>query len=202
MNTNNADIILEALLFVKTEPISRKKLAELLKTDDEGVNEAVSALKEKLSGRGVQILENGNEVMLGTAPEASGLIEAILKEELNKDLGRAGLETVSIILYKGPVAKTEIDFIRGVNSQFILRNLLVRGLVERVPNPTGRSSMYQPTFELLRYMGISNINDLPDYKNVRDSLDNFRVTTEGEGVQGDENGGLIEEKTNDGPSAA
>lgn len=176
----NLDTILEALLFVKTEPISRKKLAELLKTDERGVNEAIMSLKDKLSGRGVRILENGDEVMLGTAPEASELIEAILKEELSKDLGRAGLETVSIILYKSPILKTEIDFIRGVNSQFILRNLLVRGLVERIPNPNGRGSLYQPTFELLRFMGVANINDLPDYSTVRDSLNNFKASADAE----------------------
>ncbi|MFA5841589.1 MAG: SMC-Scp complex subunit ScpB [Candidatus Paceibacterota bacterium] len=176
----NTDTILEALLFVKTEPISRKKLAEFMKIDENGINKALASLKEKLSGRGVRIIENGDSVMLGTAPEASGFIEAILKEELNKDLGRAGLETVSIVLFKSPVTKTEIDFIRGVNSQFILRNLMVRGLIERVPNPNGRSSLYQPTFELLRYMGVSGVDELPDYKAVRDSLDNFKATTESE----------------------
>ena len=94
-----------------------------------------------------------------------------------RDLGRAGLETISIILYKNPVTKNEIDFIRGVNSQFIIRNLLIRGLIERIPNPNGRGNLYQPTFELLRYMGVEKIENLPDYEKVRVSLTSFRANT-------------------------
>ncbi len=177
MSKDNLDLILEALLFVKTEPISKKKLSELSKTDISGVEQALSSLKEKLIGRGVRLVENGDEVMLGTAPEASEFIESIFKEEMSRDLGKAGLETISIILYKNPVTKNEIDFIRGVNSQFIIRNLLIRGLIERIPNPNGRGNLYQPTFELLRYMGVEKIENLPDYEKVRVSLTSFRANT-------------------------
>ena len=69
--------------------------------------------------------------MLGTAPQMSATVETLTKEELMKDLGKAGLETISIILYKGPISRAEIDYIRGVQSNFILRNLLVRGLIEK-----------------------------------------------------------------------
>ena len=83
-------------------------------------------------------------------------------------MGRAGLETLSIILYKGPINRREIDYIRGVNSNFILRNLLIRGLVERVQNTDdARSFLYKPTFEVLSFMGISKIEDLPEYVEVR-----------------------------------
>lgn len=180
MNKNNLDIILEALLFVKTEPMSVRKISEILKTDEETVRASISSLKEKLSGRGVRLLSKGDEVMLGTAPEASKTIEAILKEELSRDLGKAGLETIAIVLYKGPVTKNEIDFIRGVNSQFILRNLLVRGLVERAQNPNGRGALYRPTFDLLRHMGVAEINELPDYNENRKALDNFKAQAESE----------------------
>jgi chromosome segregation and condensation protein ScpB len=72
---------------------------------------------------------------LGTVPEASELIEKIIKDELTRELGKSSLETLTIILYKSPIAKPEIDYIRGVNSNYILRNLLVRGLVEKISNP-------------------------------------------------------------------
>lgn len=169
----NIETILEALLFVKTEPISKKRLALFLKTDLSELGAAVSELKIKLSDRGIRLVEHDDSVMLGTAPEASEVIESILKEELNKDLGRAGLETISIILYKNPVTKNEIDFIRGVNSQFILRNLLIRGLVEKAPNPNGRSSLYKPTLELIRYLGIEKVESLPDYEKTASLLSNF-----------------------------
>ena len=170
----NIEILIEALLFVKTEPFPKKKLAELLKVDEEAVDQAILSLKKNLNGRGVRLIENAESVMLGAAPEASELVEAILKEELNKDLGRAGLETVSIILYKSPVLKSEIDFIRGVNSQFILRNLLIRGLIERIPNPKGRWNLYQPTFDLLRFLGVENVKALPSYQSVETALKNFQ----------------------------
>lgn len=172
----NLEIQVEALLFVKTEPISKKKLALFLKTELPEIENAIFLLKGNLSNRGVRLIEQGDTVMLGSAPEASEIIESILKEELNKDLGRAGLETISIILYKSPATKNEIDFIRGVNSQFILRNLLIRGLVERIPNPNGRSSLYQPTLELLRYLGVENLNSLPDYEKVTSALRNFSAS--------------------------
>lgn len=180
MNKNNLDIILEALLFVKTEPMSVKKISEVLKTGEAEVAASLALLKEKLSGRGVRLITKGDEVMLGTAPEASRVIETILKEELSRDLGKAGLETIAIVLYKGPVTKNEIDFIRGVNSQFILRNLLVRGLVERAQNPNGRGALYRPTFDLLRHMGVTEISELPDYGENRKALDDFKAQSGGE----------------------
>ncbi len=192
----NLEVLIEALLFVKTEPLSRKKLAELLQTDEEAVGRAILSLEEKLSERGVRLIENADSVMLGAAPEASGLIEAILKEELNKDLGRAGLETISIILYKNPILKSEVDFIRGVNSQFILRNLLVRGLIERIPNPEGRGNLYQPTFDLLRFLGIENTSALPNYQSMGTALKNFQSSEKTE--EGGEE--IVSDKIQDGPN--
>jgi len=124
--------------------------------------------------------------MLGTAPEMGELIEALIKEELSKDLGKAGLETLSIVLYRGPISRSKIDYIRGVSSTFILRNLLVRGLVERVSNPDDqRSFLYKPTFELLSYLGISRIEDLPEYDAVKQELESFQAVKD------------VEEKTNE-----
>ena len=176
----NLDTILEALLFVKTEPISKKKIAEILKAEETEVDEAVAALKEKLSGRGIRLVQIGDSVVLGTAPEASETIESLFKEELERDLGRAGLETISIILYKAPVPKSEIDFIRGVNSQFILRNLLIRGLVERIPSSSGRGGAYRPTLDLLRYLGVTKVEELPDYESATAAIKNYKASMDEE----------------------
>lgn len=197
----NLDIIIEALLFVKTEPLSKKKIAELLKTSENSVIEALNVLREKLGNRGVRLLINGDEVALGTAIEASEAIESVLKEELSRDLGKAGLETISIVLYKNPVTKNEIDFIRGVNSQFILRNLLIRGLIERTPNPNGRSSLYRPTFGLLRFIGVENIHDLPDYGKIVASLKDFETLTETSGEETPEPENAEENKVAEAPAS-
>lgn len=160
---------IEALLFFKGEPVSIKFLSVALGVPPEEVQIALSALKESLTNRGVVLVKNGDEYMLGTAPEMSGVIEKIAKEELSRDLGKAGLETLTIVLYRGPVSRTEINYIRGVNSNYILRNLLVRGLIEKVDHG-GRSTVYRPTFELLSFMGISKVEDLPSYEEVTTSV--------------------------------
>src|SRR3989344_8744534 len=121
---------LETILFWKGEPISLKKLSEILKVSQTEINKSVAKLKENLKDRGVVLVENNNDIMLGTAPEFSKLIEELQKEELNKALSKASLEALSIVLYKNGANRAEIDYIRGVNSSFTLRALSVRGLIE------------------------------------------------------------------------
>ena len=172
---------IEAILFWKGEPMSRKKLSEILsarggsasgeKIGDIELNEAIEKLKESLKERGIVLIEKDNEVMLGTAPELSKLIEDLQKEELNKDLSKASLETLSIILYKNGANRAEIDYIRGVNSSFTLRALSVRGLVEKVPDlKDSRRYFYKPSFETLSFMGIKKVEDLRDYTEVSGSI--------------------------------
>ena len=101
----------------------------------------------------------------------SALIEKIRKEEYNRDIGKAGLEALSAVLYRGPLTRSEIDFIRGVNSSQTLRTLTLRGLVRKIPNPKDeRSFLYEPTTELLAQLGVSRMQDLPDYAQVRQKL--------------------------------
>ncbi|MFA7395236.1 MAG: SMC-Scp complex subunit ScpB, partial [Candidatus Paceibacterota bacterium] len=143
------DAKIEALLFHKTEPMSLGKIAEAVETNPAEVEEALNTLEQKLEERGIVLLKKDNTYMLGTSPAASDLIEKVTKDELSADLGRAGLETLAIIAYEGPISRPEIDYIRGVNSSFILRNLMVRGLIERVPDKNdSRRFLYRPTFEL------------------------------------------------------
>jgi len=120
------------------------------------------------------LVELDGKVVLRSAPQYTETLEQLRKEELSRDLGKAGLETLSIILYRAPVTRAEVDYIRGVNSTFIIRNLLIRGLIEKTPNPNdARSFLYKPTFSLLSFLGISNINELPEYEDVRKEIDRF-----------------------------
>ena len=127
----NLEQKIEAILFFKGEPVSLKKLAEILKVSKEEIEQAILILKNSFENRGVVLIQNDDEITLGTSPELSNLIENLQKEELNKDLSKASLETLSIVLYKNGVTRAEIDYIRGVNSSFTLRALSVRGLVEK-----------------------------------------------------------------------
>ena len=171
------DSLIEAVLFWRGEPVSISELAKDLGQSEEAIKTALIFLRGKLAERGVVLVEKNDEVLLGTAPLASEVIERLAKEELNRDLGKAALETLTIILYQGPVARAEIDYIRGVNSSFILRHLQGRGLAERIPNPAdARSFLYRPTFDLLQHLGISQVEDLPEREALTKQLAEF-VTT-------------------------
>ena len=159
----NLDAQIEAILFFKAEPMKLAKIAELLNVSEVAVGEALTTLEQKLEGRGVILIRKDGEATLGTAPETSELIDKMVKEDLSKDLGKATLETLTIILYRSPVSKPEIDYVRGVNSNYILRSLLVRGLIEKIPKPDDqRSFLYRPTFQLLEHLGISDLSQLPE----------------------------------------
>ncbi len=178
---------IEAILFWKGEPITIKKLSTFLSASEEEIKAALVELENNLKERGIVLIKKDDEVMLGTSPEMGTLIEDLVKEELTKDLGKAGLETLSIVLYKGPIRRSQIDYIRGVNSNFILRNLLIRGLVEKISDPKDqRSFLYRPTFELLTYLGLSKTEDLPEYNSVTEEIKQFVEATEKEEEKKDE----------------
>lgn len=163
---------IEALLFVAGEPMPLAKLSKFLKKDKEEVKKAIAGLGENLSERGIRVSENNGEYMLVTAPELSGAVEDYMKEELGEDLSRATLETLAVIVYKGPLARSKIDYIRGVNSSFTVRNLMIRGLIERKPDPgDSRSWLYSPSFDFLKYMGIEKIENLAGFEDFKKEID-------------------------------
>ncbi len=168
------DSYIESILFLEGEPMKIKKLAEVLNKSEKEIGKALEIMEHKLENRGIRLIKKDNEAMLSTAPEASKICEEISREEFNKDIGKAGMETLSIIIYKEPISRPEINYIRGVNSSFTLRNLMVRGLVERKTNPKdNRSFLYNPSFKLLQYLGINNINKLPQYDFFKKTIDEF-----------------------------
>lgn len=180
---------IEAILFWKGDPISISGLSKITGASKEEISIATEELRNDLKSRGIILIEHDNEFTLGTNPESSRLIETVRTEELSKDLGKAGLETLSIILYQGPIKRSEIDYIRGVNSNFILRNLLIRGLIERkVESREGQDSrapVYSPSIELLKFLGISKVSELDDYENVRQSIKDFKSGDDEENIGGD-----------------
>lgn len=175
METNNLEKKLEAILFWYGEPVSIKKLSQILQKTEDEITASLKELETKLSDRGIVLVSKDNEVTLGTSKDHSDLIEKLTKDELVRDLGKAGLETLSIIIYQGPLSRAEIDYIRGVQSNFILRNLMIRGLIEKVPNPKDqRSFLYKATFELLSFMGVTKIEDMPNYTEARSEIESYK----------------------------
>ncbi len=163
------DSQIEALLFALGRPLNRAELQKMLDAAPADIENALQTLAGRQGG--VTLVDDGVEVELRVDTQNSALIEKIRKDEYSRDIGKAGLEALSAVLYRGPLTRSEIDFIRGVNSSQTLRTLTLRGLVRKVPNPKDeRSFLYEPTTELLAQLGTSRQQDLPDYADVRQKL--------------------------------
>ncbi len=168
----NLESKIESLLFFKGEPMAFWDIAVALRVDPSEIPPAIASLEVSLAGRGIKLVTHDEKVMLGTTPEMSEFFETLRKEELSKELSKAALETLSIVLYRDSVTRSEINFIRGVNSGFILRALEVRGLVEReVHKSDSRTYVYKPTLELLSFMGAGSVGDLPQFEEMKKTLE-------------------------------
>jgi segregation and condensation protein B len=163
-----------AILFFRGEPVPLQDLATELQVDIGTIQELLASVHALVEPTGLAIIETDSTIELRTGVAASALIERIRKDELSKDLGKAALETLSILLYKGPSTRAEVDYIRGVNSTAILRNLMIRGLIDKEQHPSDqRSFVYKPTVDLLAHMGISRLQDLPSYADIQHELATF-----------------------------
>lgn len=177
----------QVFLFIEGGALSRKKLTSLLACKPEELQSALDALSERMKGSGLTLVQSDTEASLVVSKDTSPAVESALKQELERDIGDAGLEILSIIMYMGPSTRARVDYIRGVNSSSTLRNLLARGLVERIPNPNdAREYLYRPTVETLAHLGVTKVNELPDYDTVLRELaafeaksDPFEKTTDG-----------------------
>ena len=178
---NNLDNYIESLLFLKGEPMTAKQLAKVLGASEKDVKDAVDFLGQKLSDRGIRMIKKDDSYSLTTSPDSSEFSKTLIEEEFNNELSKASLEVLSIIAYKGPISRSEVDYIRGVNSTFTVRNLMVRGLAERVVNPKdSRSFLYKPSLQLLQYLGIGDIKELPEFDNFNQKMETFISETKEE----------------------
>ncbi|OHA00107.1 MAG: SMC-Scp complex subunit ScpB [Candidatus Sungbacteria bacterium RIFCSPLOWO2_12_FULL_41_11] len=159
---------IESILFVTGGPVSLAKLAKVLEEPEEKIADALSGLSADYENRGLNILRKEDEFQFGTNPANAELIEKLVKSEFTEDLTKAALETLTIIAYKGPLTRSEIEFIRGVNTSFTVRNLLLRGLIERIENPKdARSYIYKISFDFLKYLGVTSVDELPGYRELQ-----------------------------------
>jgi segregation and condensation protein B len=161
---------LEALLFVSGEALSLARLEKILGVSKEEIRVAgmeLAAAYQEDSKRGLMIIEDGQSLLLATKPEYAPQVEALTKSELQENLSKAALEVLSIVAYRSPISRSEIDAIRGVNCSFTLRNLLLRDLISREGNPSdSRGYLYRPTFRFLESLGLGKISELPDYETL------------------------------------
>lgn len=176
----NLEQKIEAVLFYKNEPTEIKFLVKILDSEEKEVREALANLGHSLEKRGICLIQTDTEASLAASIETKEVIEKITKDEMSKDIGKAGLETLAIILYNGPITRREIDYIRGVNSTFILRNLNIRGLIEREADPSNKKTFkYRGSLDLLAHLGIKNIEELPQYDLLRKKVEEVVENTDG-----------------------
>ena len=166
---------IESLLFISAKPMSAKQLSLLAKKELKEVKEAGDelVLKYKKEGQGIQVIKNGSSYQMVSAPENAKLIQEFIKDETAGELTRPSLETLTIIAYRGPIAKIDLPRIRGVNCGLILRNLLLRGLIESKFDRKKNEYYYNITFDFIRFLGINDMAELPDYERLHkdDTLD-------------------------------
>jgi len=154
---------IESLLFVAGEPVNCSRLATVLQVDGGRVEEALAELEAEYRERGFRLQRKGERVQLVTAPEAAEAVRVFLGLELSTKISPAALETLAIVAYRQPVTRAEIESVRGVNSDSVLRTLVTRGLVEEQGRleQAGRPIIYGTTFEFLQQFGLASLEQLP-----------------------------------------
>ncbi len=157
--------LLESLLFVAAEPVLLARLAQVFCVPPERVEDALATLVDVCAReqRGIRLQRKGDRVQLITTPEAAPYVERFLGVDLTARLSTAAMETLAVIAYKQPLTRTEMEAVRGVNCDGVLRTLISRELVEpvgRLEQP-GRPYQYGTTFQFLQYFGIGSLEELP-----------------------------------------
>lgn len=169
----NLPALLESLLFVAEEPVTIAQLAQVLGVPPEsiesGLNELVACYHAG-GGRGIRLQRKNDRVQLVSAPEAAPVLQRFLGVDVTSSLSTAAVETLAVIAYRQPLTRVEIEAVRGVNCDGVLRTLVSHGLVEpvgRLEQP-GRPFLYGTTFQFLQYFGLETLADLPPLAGTED----------------------------------
>lgn len=181
METHTSDIAkkIEALLFYEGGTITFTYLKKVIKDiSDEVIHAAVAELQAVYTERGVALFLTEEELSLRVSPSCTSFIEEVQSKEFKEDIGPASLETLGILLYRGPSSQVEIDAIRGVNSSFALRHLRMRGLIERSLGSGTQKNLYVITTEALAHLGVTSDGALPHADEIRTEIAQFERRTQ------------------------
>jgi len=159
---------IESILFISNRPLIVKKLTDMTNSDSEKVKVAIKELMDEYNqnDKGIQIAKIGSKVQMITHQDNSKLVKDFIKDEITGDLTRPQLEALTIIAYRGPITKAELEQIRGVNCSLILRNLMIRGLIDEKHDKQKMTITYNITFDFLKFLGLNQQSDLPDYEKL------------------------------------
>ncbi len=178
--------LIESLLFVSGKAISISKMAEILKKDKREIVQVADELMQEYNqdSRGVHIQRTAQSYQMASSPACAYIIKDFVKSEQTGELTKPSLETLTIIAYRGPITKAELEQIRGVNCSLIIRNLLIRGLIESKEDKEKMATVYSITFDFLRFLGLDKAEDLPDFDKLN-SDENLKKLLE-QNVEGGE----------------
>lgn len=154
---------LEAVLFVAPVAVSLSQLASALDISEAQVEQVIKHLAEDYQERGLRIQRHAGRIQLTTAPDVGESVERFLGLEITTYLSQAALEALSIVAYEQPVTRPQVDGIRGVNSDGVMKSLLHKGLIQdigRAEGP-GRPILYATTPEFLQQFGLNSMDELP-----------------------------------------
>jgi len=159
---------IESLLFVSGEPMKLAKIAKICEVSKDDISQEVEALNAnyKNSESGFCIIRKDDSVQLATNPANSQVVSRLVSGELQSDLSRSALEVLAIVAYRGPITRVQIDTVRGVNCSYVLRGLMVKGLIERKETADIRGYLYEISFDFLKSLGIASVQKLPDWENI------------------------------------
>lgn len=180
---------LEAILFVSGEPCESKEIAVALEIPVEEVESGIKKLGEELkaSRAGISVLKSEDRYQLITVPEVKDAVEKFVKHGMREQLSPAAAETLAIVAYRGPINKAGVEAIRGVNSAFTLRLLAIRGLIEKYPSSTdSRIYLYRVTPDFLSYLGVTKIEELPEYEKISKNESMTKLQSEASGLDSKE----------------
>lgn len=161
---------LEAVLFALGREVSIKELSQNLRVETNIIEEEIEKLKEKYNeDSGVVLVKINDTYQLVTNKEYYEQVSSFVESSKRQNLSNSALETLTIIAYNPKITKSEIEQIRGVNSDFAVSRLQECGLIEEVArlNLPGRPAAYSVTSEFLKSCGIEKIEELPEFENIR-----------------------------------
>ena len=184
MNHKELKSNIESLLFIANRPIDKKEIAKNMNKKVDDLEEIFNELIEeyKKSDRGINIINNGQSLQMVTNPQNSEYLQKFLKTEVCQELTPASLETLSIVAYRGPLTKLDLEKIRGINCSIILRHLLIKGLItEKIVNKAfakeskiqtneeqidSDNNIYSVSLDFIKHLGINDVQELPDYEKL------------------------------------
>ena len=159
---------IESILFVASKPLAFSRIAKAIGKNKADVEEAVENLQRKYNqdDSGIHVLVSGDAVQMATNPAHSEQISGFVKDEATGDLTKAQLETLTVIVYQGPITRPELEQVRGVNCSVILRNLLMRGLIKEYDDDEKILPVYELSVDALAHLGLKKSAELPDYETL------------------------------------